>query len=116
MGHGGETGFFKDPGKHAHGVGAEGSSGGQEDQVNAFVLETLCDLGSGLFGHDRAVAEGAHEGVVVGRDGSDNAALRQFPHTIHGEGDVDVPVDGGAVEADAEVTLNDVGRVGVAGG
>jgi hypothetical protein len=96
-------------------VGAEGSSGGQEHQVDALAFEALGNLGAGLLGDDGAVAQGAHEGVVVGRNLADLALLGQLAHPVDGEGDVDVPVDGGAVEADAEVARDDIGGVRIAG-
>ena len=109
-GYSGQAGRLEHAGQHAHGVRAQRSSGSQEHEVDALILEALRYFGSRFLRDDGAVAQRAHEGVVVGSQCANGALVNQLPHAIDGVGDIDVPIDCRTVKSDAEVALYDVRR------
>ena len=95
--------------QHTDRVRAQGSGAGQKYDVDAFRSQPPRDFRSGLL--QKTVVRrtlGAHEGETGPAEASDFAPRHEFACAVQGEHDVDVPLKGGAIEADAGMTLDDV--------
>src|SRR6266508_3696780 len=102
-------------GQHTTGVRAVRSGRGDEGHVHTLGREPPADFGTGLALDAGGLALGAHERVAVGRQPTELAPRDQLAQPVDRERDVDVPHDRHAVEADARVALDDVGRRRVGG-
>ncbi len=83
---GGDPGLFDRSLDQSHGLIADASGGGQQDQVDAVPAEPVRDLpGRGADqGGDVPAVDMPHEGVVALGQLADDAFLLQFPQPVEG--------------------------------